>query len=212
MESDKVRPNNFFLGFVLRSERRTRVTVPAELEAKWIAGARQGDRHAFGNLVDLYRSGVINVVQRMTGDTGLAEDVAQEAFIKAWVGMKRYDPGHPFRSWIYRIAINAALDASRREVSHRRAVIADVDPTDLASADGSPETAVESQEQVQLVRKAILALPEASRAALVLREYEGLSYAEISAALGVPVGTVMSRLNYARSRLRRILAKTREEG
>jgi len=187
------------------------VTVPAELEAQWIAGARQGDRRAFGNLVDLYRSGVINVVYRILGDTGLAEDVAQEAFIRAWVGLNRYDPGHPFRTWIYRIAINAALDASRREASHRRKVITDVDPTDLASLDGSPEAAYESRERARLVRKAILDLPAASRAALVLREYEGLSYAEISAALGVPVGTVMSRLNYARSPLRRALAKTREE-
>jgi RNA polymerase sigma-70 factor (ECF subfamily) len=186
------------------------VTVPAELETQWIAGARQGDRRAFGNLVDFYRERVINVVYRMLGDPDLAEDVAQEAFLKGWCGINRYDPGYPFRSWIYRIAINAALDACRREASHNKKAITEGDPKDPASPDGSPEAAFESQERAQLVRKAILDLPEASRAALVLREYEGLSYTEISAALGVPIGTVKSRLSYARSLLRDTLGRLLE--
>jgi len=102
---------------------------------------------------------------------------------------------------VYRIATNVALDMLRRE---RETV--DIDALSLATSDAGPEATVEGAERGEQVRQAVLALPSASRAVLVLREYEGLSYREIADTLSIPIGTVMSRLNYARNRLRKSLA------
>jgi RNA polymerase sigma-70 factor (ECF subfamily) len=137
----------------------------------------------------------------MCGDANLAEDAAQEAFIRAWKHLPGYRPRSPFRNWVYRIATNAALDVLRRE---RETV--DIDEMPLASPDGGPEATAEGRERGEQVRQAVLELPPASRAALVLREYEGLSYQEIADTLDVPIGTVMSRLSYARGKLRESLA------
>jgi RNA polymerase sigma-70 factor (ECF subfamily) len=181
-------------------------SVPADTELELIAQAKQGDRHAFGELVRLNRQGVINVVYRMCGDANLAEDAAQEAFIRAWQNLPNYRPRSPFRNWVYRIATNAALDVLRRE---RETV--DVDDLPLAAAGKGPEAVVEGGERGARVRQAVLELPSASRAVLVLREYEGLAYKEIADTLDIPVGTVMSRLNYARNRLRESLAPHLED-
>lgn len=178
---------------------------PADDELELIVQAKQGDKRAFGELVRRHRRGVINVVYRMCGDSNLAEDAAQEAFIRAWQRLPSYRPRSPFRNWVYRIAINAARDALRRE---RETV--DVSELALPSPDDGPETRVEHAERAEWVRRAVLALPPASREVLILREYEELSYREIADTLSIPVGTVMSRLNYARNRLRETLAAQSE--
>jgi len=174
---------------------------PTEIERELITQAQQGDRQAFGELVRRHRGGVINVVYRMCGDANLAEDAAQEAFIRAWQHLPNYRPRSPFRNWVYRIATNAALDALRRERE-----MVDVDALPLVAPGKGPEAAMEGSERGEQVRQAVLALPKASRAVVVLREYEGLSYREIADTLSIPIGTVMSRLNYARNRLRKSLA------
>ncbi|MFQ6102468.1 MAG: RNA polymerase sigma factor [Anaerolineae bacterium] len=179
----------------------SRSAPPAETELELIAQAQQGDQQAFGELVCLNREGVVNVVYRMCGDANLAEDAAQETFIRAWRHLPDYRPRSPFRNWLYRIAANLALDSLRREKG-----TVDVDALPLAASDAGPEATVERKERGEQVRQAVLALPPASRSVLVLREYEGLSYREIAATLGIPMGTVMSRLNYARNRLRETLA------
>jgi RNA polymerase sigma-70 factor (ECF subfamily) len=137
----------------------------------------------------------------MCGDANLADDAAQETFIRAWQHLPGYRPRSPFRNWLYRIATNVARDALRRE---RETVSLDSVP--LANSEQGPEAAVEGKERGDRVRQAVLSLPPASRAVLVLREYEDLSYREIADTLGIPMGTVMSRLNYARNRLRESLA------
>ena len=174
---------------------------PAEDELELIAQAKQGDRQAFGILVRRHRQGVINVVYRMCGDANIAEDAAQEAFIRAWQHLPGYRPRSPFRNWVYRIATNAARDWLRRE---RDTV--DLDSLALVSSEEGPSASMERAERGQRVRQAVLALRPANREVLVLREYEGLSYREIADVLAIPVGTVMSRLNYARKRLRETLA------
>ena len=165
-----------------------------------IAQAQTGDRNAYGELVSRHYDDVIRVVYRMCGDALIAEDAAQEAFMRAWVSLPGFQPRAPFRSWLYRIAVNAALDTLRRkpaeniEDSEESLMLVDRSP--------SPEAAYLEKEQAGLVQGAVMALPEASRAVLVLREYGGLAYDEIASALEIPVGTVMSRLNYARNILR----------
>ena len=174
-----------------------------------ISAAQQSDRGAFGALVNRHRDGVVGVVYRMCGDPWLAEEAAQEAFLRAWLHLAGYDPRYSFRSWVYRIAINAALDALRREKPtvdlDDIGDLADQGPADTAG-NGDPETTLERKERADWVRRALMALPAPGRAVLVLREYGGLSYAEISGALGIPLGTVMSRLNSARGQLRQALA------
>ena len=178
----------------------SRPAPSAELELDLIIQAQQGDRRSFGELVRRHREGVINVVYRMCGDANLAEDAAQEAFIRAWRHLPNYRPRSPFRNWVYRIATNVALDVLRCE---RETV--DVDTLPLTTSDPGPEAIVERAERSEQVRQAVLALSPASRTVLVLREYEGLSYREIADTLEIPIGTVMSRLNYARNRLRESL-------
>ncbi len=171
-----------------------------ESELTLIDRAREGDRHAFGELVLRYRKRVVNLVYRICGDAETAQDMAQETFIRAWKNLPNYRPRSAFISWLYRIATNATLDMLRRE----RETI-DVDEIPLAAAGKSMEAAMEAKDQADLVRQAVLSLPPASRSVLVLREFESLSYREIAETLGIPIGTVMSRLSYARMRLSEIL-------
>lgn len=177
-----------------------------------IARARQGDRAAFGELVRRHQAGVIGVVYRLCGDARLAEEAAQEAFLRAWQHLGSFKPGNSFRAWVYRIASNAALDELRRE---RPAVELDGVEGDaqaaLPAAPDDPSATVEARDRAAQVRRAVMALPVHFRSVLVLREYGGLSYAEIAAALDLPLGTVMSRLNAARGQLRASLASLLEE-
>ncbi|MBN1148152.1 MAG: sigma-70 family RNA polymerase sigma factor [Anaerolineales bacterium] len=184
-------------------------------EAELVSKAQQGDLEAFEEIILRYRAGAINVAYRMCGDAAIAEDAAQAAFIKAWQRLQDYRPTGSFRSWLYRIAVNAALDILRQEkhlasrenrLESRGNRLADLERVPASSTEQDPGALIEIKERRELVRKAILALPAASRAALVLREYEGLSYKEIAQALDIPVGTVMSRLNYARDRLSEMLS------
>ncbi len=184
---------------------RYSATQEAEAELLLIARAQAGDRRAFGDLVLRYRERVVSVVYRMCGDMRLAEDAAQDAFVSAWQHLPGYQPHRPFHSWLYRIALNRAFDLLRRE----RATV-DIDEMPLAALAAGPEALAERDETAEVVRAAIAQLPPASRAVLVLREYEGLSYAEIAETLEIPLGTVMSRLNYARTRLRALLASLLE--
>lgn len=174
---------------------------PVEQEQALIAAARQGDRQAFGKLVRCHQAGVVSVVYRMCGDTRLAEDAAQEAFVRAWQNLPAYEARAPFRNWLYRIATNAALDVLRRERP-----TTELDEVRLAHPGPNPEVALIAQEQATQVQQAIMDLPPASRSVLILREYEGLSYKEIASTLDIPLGTVMSRLNYARTKLGEQLA------
>lgn len=184
----------------------TSVETPAqsaetESDLTLIAQAQQGDRRAFGALVCRYREPVIRVVYRLCGDMQLAEDAAQETLIRAWQQLPRYKAQAPFQNWLYRIAINRAVDFLRRE---RGSV--DIETLPLPANQSGPEQAAESADRAEAVRRAVLSLPEASRAVIILREYEGLSYQDIAETLAIPIGTVMSRLNYARAKLREILA------
>jgi RNA polymerase sigma-70 factor, ECF subfamily len=181
-----------------------------------IAAAQRGDRRAFGELVVRYRAGAQGVVYRMCGDALLAEEAAQDAFVRVWQRLSTYRPELSFRAWLYRIAVNAALDALRREHPALSLEALPEDGRGLAawSAVGppavEPAAAYERKERGDLVRQAVTDLPPAARAALVLREWGGLSYAEIAQALDVPPGTVMSRLNSARALLRQRLAAVME--
>ena len=175
------------------------VTLTAVNETELIFRAKNGDRNAFGELVCIHVEGVRNVIYRMCGDARIAEDAAQETFIQAWLHLSSYRPQASIRSWLYRIAVNAATDMLRKE---KRILPSALEDLPLKDPQPGPEALTSQGERTTLIQNAVLALPDACRTVLVLREYEGLSYQEIAEALNIPVGTVMSRLNYARKLLR----------
>jgi len=187
----------------------TEIVLPGEhdKEREWIARAQAGDKAAYGQLVQRYQRLVVSVAYHHGLDLAEAEDAAQETFIKAWLALPRYrESAGSLRPWLCRIAINTARDIHRRERP-----VQELDEQ-IMDSENSPAEQAEAMAKARAVRRALNQLPAASRAALVLREYEGLSYAEIANALGIPQGTVMSRLNYARSRLRDLLTVAGEIG
>jgi RNA polymerase sigma-70 factor (ECF subfamily) len=155
---------------------------------------QQGDRSAFDMLVVRYQHKVVKLIMRYVRDQAEAQDVAQEAFIKAYRAIPRFRGDSAFYTWLYRIAINTAKNhlvaARRRPLEYdMHARLKDVD---------TPEGTLLSEEIRETVNQAIEALPEDLRTAIMLRELEGMSYEEIATAMECPVGTVRSRIFRAR--------------
>ncbi len=173
--------------------------------------AQRGERGAFDLLVLRYQHKVVKLVARLLRDRTEAEDVAQEAFVKAYRALGSFRGDSAFYTWLYRIAVNTARNAlasrQRRPLdyeaglseSEQSAVEARMRHTD------TPEATALSDEIHQAVNRAIADLPEDLRTAIILREVEGLSYEEIAAAMDCPVGTVRSRIFRAREAIDRIL-------
>lgn len=166
--------------------------------------AQAGDYEAFAVIVQHYRLPVIQVVFRMCANSHLAEDAAQEAFIRCWKHLPQYQFTGSFRAWLYRMALNAAYDLLRREKK-----MVNLDGLQLAG-DINVEQLLANQQQKAEIQRAILQLPQAGRIVLILREYDQMSYREIAETLEIPIGTVMSRLNYARKTLYQKLQPVQE--
>ena len=177
-------------------------TKTIQREIDLVNSARRGDRGAYAELVRRNYPGVIRTVYHLCGDEHLAEDAAQEAFLKAWQHLPTYQHRSSLKNWLYRIAVNAALDKLRSEP---QLTVQDVDELDMPDSKPGPEAIMERKERAAAVHQAVWSLPVASRSVLVLRELERFSYREIAETLDIPLGTVMSRLNYARERLRELL-------
>lgn len=176
-------------------------------EQKWIAAAREGDQGAFEELVRLYEKRVLALTQRMCKNPEDAAEAAQEAFFAAWRGLKNFRGDSSFSTWIYRLASNACVDLLRREGKRQAAVSLDDEELnlDLPSPLPSPQEEAERQELRELIEAGLQALPPEYRAALVLREIQQLRYDEIGQVLNVDIGTVKSRINRGRKKLRSFL-------
>jgi len=161
----------------------------------------RGDTAAFGALIMRYRRQVVGVAYRLCGNSAQAEDMAQEAFVRVWDKLSTFRPEGNFRGWLYRIAANLTVDMLRKQ----RPMI-DIEQIPVVAPTQGPEAAFLRKERTDAIRAALLRLPVHSRMILVLREYEELSYQEIADALDLPLGTVKSRLNDARRRLKDELA------
>ncbi len=158
-----------------------------------------GDTTAYGLLVEKYSAPLFNAAYRITHSREDAGDAIQTAFVKAYEKLHTFDFGHRFFSWIYRIALNEALDLAGR--NRRETDLAESPP--LLADD--PESEYAEAEQSRLVQEAVLALEPRLRVLVVLKHFQGLSYAAISEITGVPEKTVKSRLFSARQRLREVM-------
>jgi RNA polymerase sigma-70 factor, ECF subfamily len=161
-----------------------------------IRRAQDGDHAAYSVLVRRYQDRVYRYLLRLTGSHDEALELTQEAFIKAWEALPAWRPEAQFHTWLFRIASNAAMDTlRRRKVVDFLALEADYDAP--AEAPG-PEAQLDTKQQLRAVDAALARLTVEQREVILLREVEGLSYEEISTALGVHEGTVKSRLARAR--------------
>ena len=167
-----------------------------------------GDVAAFGALVTRYRARVVALARRMLAaqSPDEAEDVAQEAFVAAYDKRLSFRRGEPFRPWLYRIAVNRCLDRLRAQ-SRRPALVEIAAVPEPAFAGGDPVEALLTEEGEQRLSAAVAALPPKLRAVFLLRHLDDLSYEEIAAAVGVPLGTVKTHLFRARAHLRAALSE-----
>lgn len=187
-----------------------------ELDQALVERAQQGDKRAFGMLVEKYHRKLGRLLSRMIRDQSEVEDVVQESFIKAYRALPSFRGDSAFYTWLYRIGINTAknylVSMGRRPQVLQDVEIEDVenfeDGDEMRSLD-TPETAMMTKEIAQTVNDTVESLPEELRVAITLRELEGLSYEEIANVMQCPIGTVRSRIFRARetiaARLRPLL-------
>ena len=178
-----------------------------EEESRIVQKVLRGDVNAFEKLVLEYEKNVYNIALRMTGNSEDASDMTQEAFIKAYNSLQSFRGDSKFSVWIYRIATNVCLDFLRSK-SRRPTVSLSVEDNDgedvqldVADESQSPELLLDRQMTRDSVRRGLETLSPEYRQILLLREIQGLSYDEISQALGLEVGTVKSRIFRARKKL-----------
>jgi RNA polymerase sigma-70 factor (ECF subfamily) len=173
-------------------------------DKKLVERVQKGDKGAFDLLVLKYQHKIVNLIMRYVRDPELAQDIAQEAFIKAYRALPRFRGDSAFYTWMYRIAVNTAknhLAAQRRRPMDVELDLQDPEQYDLHAKlkeTDTPEGVALGNELKDTVERAIAALPEDLRTAIVLRELEGMSYEEIAQTMECPVGTVRSRIFRAR--------------
>lgn len=171
---------------------------------------QQRDAEAFAVLVDRHSKRLVGYLSHMAGGRQRAEEVAQEAFLRVWNAADAYDDRGRFTPWLYRIATNLAISEARRRKRWNERV-------DRVRAfwrpDPTPEPAdtLQGRDEQAAVQAALATLPEEFRAAVVLREIEGWSYADVAGTLGVPEGTIKSRVNRGKAQLRVALASYWED-
>jgi RNA polymerase sigma-70 factor (ECF subfamily) len=181
------------------------MTTEREVDAELVLRVQRGDKKAFELLMLKYQRKILRLLSRFVRDPGEVEDVAQEAFIKAYRALPQFRGESAFYTWLYRIAINTAknhLVASNRRPSspseYENEDGETFDETDNLSDINTPESMMASREIAETVNMAIEALPEELRTAIVLREIEGMSYEDIAQSMNCPIGTVRSRIFRAR--------------
>jgi len=185
----------------------------AEDDIVLVRRCQKGDALAFEQLVIKYRSKVFSMIYGMVQNEQDAWDLAQEGFIKAWRSIHRFKGQASFYTWLYRIVTNVAIDSLRRKGFKKTAEFDDhiaaseVEPGSktVPTPDPLPHHGLEREEIRQRIEQAISRLSPEHRAVIVMKEIEELQYNEIAEALGCSIGTVMSRLFYARKKLQTLL-------
>jgi RNA polymerase sigma-70 factor (ECF subfamily) len=182
---------------------------------------QRGSNTSFDILVDRFKVRLVNYLFRLTGDRDEAEEIAQEAFVKAFIHAGKYKTIAKFSTWLYTIATNLVRNRIRsksrapqflRLWDWGRDGSSESKPIDLVDQSKSPDETMNDMELNRLINEAIQEIPEKYRTSFVLREINQLSYEEIAAATGLKLGTVRSRINRARNCFRKILEPILEKG
>lgn len=193
------------------------VSRPQTDEEQLVQAARCGDLDAFNSLVLMHQDRVYNLAYRILGDEAAAADAAQDAFILAYRHIRSFHTGF-FYAWLYRIVSNVCYDALRYQKRRPAVPFTQLVKTDderefdLPAHDDSPETVVQRHELAELLQQHIAALPADQRIVLVLSDVQGMSYKEIADMTRSNLGTVKSRLNRARTRMRQSLSTAQVMG
>lgn len=179
-----------------------------DTDEELLAQYRDGQTEAFGLLVRRYERELYGYLRRYLGDSSLADDVFQNTFLQLFTKIGQYEAGRPVRPWLYTIATHQAIDAMRRQGRHQ-AVSLDQNREELPNGEirsliemletrgPGPIEQIQGDERRELVREKVEKLPDFLRQVIVLAYYQGLKYREIAEILGIPVGTVKSRLHAA---------------
>jgi RNA polymerase sigma-70 factor (ECF subfamily) len=188
-------------------------------ESDLVARCQKGDPAAFSRLVAVHESMVFNLAARLLGDGEEARDVAQEVFLQVYRTLGRFEGRSSLKTWIYRIVVNQCHNRRRfwhRHGRDREETLDEALPAPPAAGTGTampnPYEQTRRRERARAVQQALLGLRFEQRAVVLLREIEGLSGEEVAAALGIPEGTVKSRLSRAREALRGKLVGLVDEG
>ena len=173
----------------------------------------KGDQRAWDDIVRLYWRKVFNVAYKFVGRQDEAEDLTQDIFLKLFKSLKTFDRRANFSTWLISVSRNLCIDHYRSMRREHDVVTHDVDVVTLArpSVIDSPQAALEQRDRVALLRAALDTLAPSLRTAVMLRDIQELSYQEIAEKLGVPEGTVKSRINRGRAELSRQIARLREQ-
>jgi RNA polymerase sigma-70 factor (ECF subfamily) len=165
----------------------------------------RGEEKAFEELLNKYKAAVYSICYRMVRNHSDAEDLAQEAFVRTFSVLDRYDPSYPFSSWMFRITSNLCIDFLRKGKGGMVSLDKPVEsgdsemPRQVPSQGAQPDREVESKEMMAALEEAIGTLPEHYRIIVLLRHQEQLTYEEIADNLGIPLGTVKARIHRARA-------------
>ena len=184
------------------------VAKPDPKILEWVEAALAQDQDAFAELVYLFQDPVYNLCYRMLGDAGEAEDATQEAFLRAYLNLRRYDTKRSFKTWLMSIASNHCIDRWRKR--RMQLVSLDDEPTAaalaLSSSDPLPEQAALNAEQSELLQGLLMKLEESYRLPLVLRYWYDYSYAEIAQLMNTTESAIKSRLFRARRTLANLIS------
>ena len=186
-------------------------------DGELVANATRGDKESYRVLVERYQARVYAIAFEIVKSREDAEDIAQEAFVKAFLSLPSFKGDSSFFTWLYRIVHNMSLDV-RRKLARRGGGTMEYNdtlssPQEVGTSEGlfsgtallGPQEALLTREKAQVIQQALGEISEEHRSVMVLREIDGLSYDEIAKTVGVSMGTVMSRLFYARKRLQKAL-------
>lgn len=190
---------------MLRNTRKSGLTTERDIDKRLVERVQHGDKKAFELLFSKYQRKLMRLVSRLVRDQAEAEDVVQEAFIKAYRALPQFRGDSAFYTWLYRIGINTAKNYLVTQ-GRRAPTSTDADVDEAETFDdgehlrdiNTPESMLATKQIAQTVNAAMEALPEELRVAISLREIDGLSYDEIADLMGCPIGTVRSRIFRAR--------------
>lgn len=197
-----------FMGVPLTKTKTPATAEIMDSDAHLVALTSAGNKAAYQQLVERYSSRIRGAAFDILRNREEAEDITQETFVKAYISIQSFKGDSSFYTWLFRIAYNLAIDLKRKQTRRGGEHLEFDESKDVnRSSVEKPDEALMRKELGETVQAALSELSDEHRAALVLREVDGLSYDEISDAIGVPRGTVMSRIFYARKALQKRLAE-----